>query len=388
MLSGWRPRLWWVWPAAVGFVLLLQLWFPRTGTGVLHDTYSPTAEGERAFYRLVEEHAGWTERNLQPLDRILPRGYAEPTLCILGPKRFPTPREWDAILDWVAEGGELLFAFRGLTEETIPRLSIRYVPRSGATVPNDALPPETSLTVSRGIAWWTDGRLVAPNQHTLVKYDDTVQAVSGTYGSGRYVICASSLVFSNQLLTYGDNSVLAMRLLEVTSDLDGVTFDESLNLTGTPKVVGLLFDRELRPLTLQLILLTLLYGWWNFLRFGPWLQPAVGRRQNIVDHTDALGVALWRARGGQAAVRAYWRYLQRSLTLRLDGKTGQARIDTAAARLGWNSQEVRELLETTARVAESQPTDRRRAAGLIRRLARFQTALQRQSTKSGRSTVS
>ncbi|OYW22257.1 MAG: hypothetical protein B7Z55_04805, partial [Planctomycetales bacterium 12-60-4] len=303
MPASLRPQLWWIWPVAVGAVLALQLWFPDSGTGVLHDTYSPTAEGQKAYYRLVEEYSAITYRNTQPLVRILPQNNLEPTLCILGPERWPTTQEWNAILDWVESGGELLFAFRGFEEQTIPRLNIRYTPRTGSAPPDDSLPPETDLLLSKNVAWWTDGKLLAPHSEVLVKYDGATQAVAGAWGDGRYVVCATSLVFSNQLLTYGDNPILALRLLERTSHLEGVTFDESLNTTGTPKAAGLLFDRELRPLTMQLILIILLYGWWNFRRFGPLLKPAVGGRHNIVDHTDTLGAAYWRSRDGSAAVR-------------------------------------------------------------------------------------
>lgn len=366
-----RPAFWWIWPIAVAFVLTLQLWFPDGDTGILHDTYSPTAEGQKAFYRLVEEYAGFTHRNTQPLVRALPDGNVEPTLCILGPERWPTTQEWEAILDWVESGGELLFAFSGFEEQTIPRLEIRYTPRTGNTPPDDSLPPETQLLASKGVAWWTDGRLLAPSSDVLVKYDGETQAVSGTLGAGRYVVCATSLVFSNQLLTYGDNSILALRLLQRTSELDGVTFDESLNTTGTPKAAGLLFDRELRPLTMQLILVTLLYGWWNFRRFGPLLRPAVGGRHNIVDHTDTLGAAYWRSRDGSAALRAYWKLVQTELRLAERGRAAASRLETLAARSGTTLESVQKLLQLAQRLSDQPTVDRRQAADVISRLAQL-----------------
>lgn len=364
-----KPAVWWIWPLLTAVVLALQLGYPDTGTGIMHDTYSPTAEGQRAFYRLVEEHAYWTDRNLLSLETVLRQDATGQTLCILGPERWPTAKEWDAILYWVADGGSLLFAFRGFQEESIPRLDIRYSPRSGSDPPDDSLPPVTQLTDSANIAWWTDGQLIAPSREVLVRYDDTIQAVRGTYGDGQFVISATSLVFSNQLLTYGDNPVLAIRLMEAAGEIDSVTFDESLNSTGTAKAVGLLLDREFRPLTLQWVLITVLYGWWNFRRYGPLLQSAVGRRQNIVDHTDALGIAHWKTRDGRALLQASWQQFQREWQLQRPERRHDPRWNAVASRLGHPPGTVETWFQEIERRLEHPRLPRRQAATWIRRLA-------------------
>jgi len=371
-----QPALWWLWPIAIVAILVLHVAYPDTGTGVLHDTYSATAEGQRAFYRLVSEYAYWTDRNTRSLARVLPNDEVEPTLCILGPERWPTAPEWDAILDWVDSGGQLLFACGGSDEQIIPRIGLRYVPRTEPGPPDDSLPPQTDLIASRTIAWWTDGRLVAPNQTTLVEYDDTTQAVAGRLGHGRYVISASALVFSNQLLTYGDNAVLAYRLLEQTGDVDGVTFDESLNATGAPKAVGLLLDRELRPLTLQLLLVLVGYAWWNGRRFGPVVRPSVTARHDIVVHTDTVGAAYWRSRDCGRAVQAVLTLLRSELREVTHGTSASARLSIAADRMGQPVSRLQADIQAAHRAVESTHLDRRVAAGLIRRLAMIRRALQ------------
>ncbi|HUQ72200.1 MAG TPA: DUF4350 domain-containing protein [Planctomycetaceae bacterium] len=377
MTERWRPGVWWIWPALAATVLALHVAFPDAGTGVLHDTYSPTAEGQKAFYRLVSEYAEWTDRNNQPLARAISAGAIEPTLCILGPERWPTAAEWDAILDWVERGGQFVFACSGTSEEAIPRLDIRYMPRESSGPPDDSLPPETDLVATNTIAWWTDGRLIAPTHRVLVEYDGTTQAVAGELGLGRYVISASALVFSNQLLTYGDNPVFAYRLLEEAGDVGGVTFDESLNTTGTPKAVGLLFDRELRPLTLQLLLILIGYAWWNGRRFGPLIRQSVTARHNIVDHTDAVGSAYWRARDGGASVRAVLTLLRSELRESAHLSTASARLTLAAERLGRPVASLQADLQSAHRFAEADRLDRRIAAGIIRKLSVIRQALQR-----------
>lgn len=375
MASRFQPALWGIWPLAAIGVLAMHVAFPDSGTGVLHDTYSPTAEGQKAFYRLVTEFAIWTDRNTQPLTRALPAGAAGETLCILGPERWPTAAEWDAILDWVEAGGQLVFACSGHTEEAIPRLDIRYRPRESSGPPDDSLPPVTDLVPSTSIAWWTDGRLLAPQHKALVEYDDLPQVVAGELGRGRYVISATALVFSNQLLTYGDNSVLAFRLLEEAGDLGGVTFDESLNATGTPKAVGLLFDRELRPLTLQLLLVLIGYAWWNGRRFGPLTRTAVTARHNIVDHTDAIGAAYWRSRDGRHALRAMLTLLRTELRETTQLATASARLTVAAHRLNQPVTALQADIQSAEQAATNPTLDRRTAADLIRRLTAIRSSL-------------
>lgn len=358
-------------------VLALHFWFPDFGGGVLHNTYSTTAEGQRAFYRLVQSQAAWTLRNSRPLTRALPEHAVGGTLCILGPERWPTHQEWDAILDWVADGGQLLFAFREEAEQQIPRINVRYIPREGSGPPDDSLPPQTTLVDSREIAWWTDGRLLAPQGRLLVAYDDTPQAVVVAHGAGRIVVSASSLVFSNQLLTYGDNPALAYRLLEACGDVEDVTFDESLNETGTPKTVGLLFDAELRPLTLQLILLCVLYAWWNNRRFGPLERSSVQARHNIVDHTDNVGLGYWRSRDGAGVLRAFLRTLLSELRTAMSGVAANAALEAAARRLNRPVASLRQDLQAAQRAAKKTDLDRRQAARFIRRLAAVRLAVLR-----------
>ncbi len=368
-----KPLGQWLWPLAVAALLGLQVWFPDLGDDVLHDTFSNTAEGKRAFFRLVNEYAEYVDRNQQPLTRALPDSVGD-TLCILGPQRWPTDAEWDAILDWVSDGGQLVFAFRGETERTIPQLDIRYLPRSAQSPPDDSLPPDTDLVPREAAAWWTDGRLLAPQGKELLAYDGAPQVVVQEWGQGRVVASASPLIFSNQLLTYGDNPALAYRLLELAGDVWAVTFDESLNKTGTPKTVALLFDEELRPITLQLMLLLVLYGWWNSLRFGPLLPLAAAPRHNIVEHADALGVAYWRHQFGTMVLRHYLAALRGSLP-RLGGTSSGTAIAWAAQRMNRPASELEEQLAAAEKATQRSRLDRRTAAKLIRRLAPVRQAL-------------
>jgi hypothetical protein len=358
----------WGWPLLALAAVSLHFWFPETPTGVAHDTYSVTAEGQKAFYRLVarQPQNGGVMRNRAPLAKFVGELSPGELLCLLGPKRPPTQDEWTTMVDWVRRGGALVYAFRGDEELEIPWLNVTYVP---GPPERDDLPPESELLPSSKLAWWTDGRLKAPNGIPLVTYNGTLQAARVHYGFGRAVVVATSLPFSNQLLTYGDNSVLAVRLLEAAGPIDFVAFDESLNSSGTPKVVGILFDPLLRPITIQIVIVTVLFAWWRSWRFGPLAPSAVSPRQNIVEHTDMVGNWYWKSRDGHAVLRAYVRQLTSQLKLQAFAGKEDRVLEPIARRSGRDVSEIRRDLRQAFQALRAKKVERRTAARLIRRLA-------------------
>ena len=361
-----------LWPALVLGTLCLHFWFPKFDPGTGRDTYSATAEGQKAFYRLVELQWDWAYRSTQPLARSLDPYDTEHTLCILGPARPPTDPEWAALLTWVSSGGRLLYAFRG-DEQTVPQLGVEYRLNDDQ---DDAAAPQTKLTSSSDIAWWTDGRLKVAGATTLIEQRGQVQAAKLTHGNGAIVFCASALPFTNQLLTYGDNSVLAVRLLEALGPGGMVAFDESLNTSGVPRSVGLLLDPVIRPLTLQLLLITLLYGWWNSRRFGPLLPRLATPRQNIVEHTDALGNWYWRSWAGVGVLQSLLQQTQRELRGHATAAQERRRLEPIARRLGRSVDEILELLATAEHAASQPHLGRRAVARWIRHLAELRAARQ------------
>ena len=369
MLERWRKILSFsLWPAAVLAAVSLHFWFPEMPSGAGHDTYSPTAEGHKAFYRLVGEQPEniVVSRNVRPLTAVLNSLPIDQVLCILGPARAPSETEWSQINDWIRGGGTLLYAFRGDEPQDIPWLKVKYLPDPGGQGPS---PPQTSPGGAETLLWWSDGHLEASSGKKLVELHDTLQAARFQYGNGAAVVVASANPFSNQALTYGDNSVLALRLLEAAGTPEFVLFDESLNVSGTPKTVGILFDPILRPVTIQILILTMLFGWWRSRRFGPLAPASVSARQNIVEHTDMVGNWYWKSHDGRPALKAYLRQLSSSLKLKtFRGKEDRV-LEPIARRGGRTTADVRQDLQQAFQAVRKKRLDRREAARLIRRLA-------------------
>lgn len=400
----------WMWLAGLLFLVSLHFWFPRLNRGPSHDTYSTTAEGKKAFYLLARRWNERATRSSQPLPVLLENFYGVEKLCLLGPARYPTAAEWEKLLDWVAEGGMLLFAARSdLDEEAnrveIPGIGVSIVPNTG---PFETQRVRTPLMEGGQLIWRSRGMIETSEGgaavgsspgNVLVQSGGTVQAVGVPHGAGYLLIVASDFVFSNSSLAWSDysNAELAVRLLDETGPSTEVYFDESLNSSGTPKVVGLLFEPFLRPVTVQLLIGLLVFAWWRSRRFGPLLPRSTRSRHNIVDHTDTLGMLYFKGSDGARPVKSYLRQLERELRLgstreargpRPVGITEERALAAIAVRMGRETASLKKLFDRARRAAKAKGLDRKTAAKIIHRLALVRRAAAQPHPKPASSTSS
>src|SRR5262249_55309613 len=98
--------------AALVTALSLHVWFPHLDSGPVNDSYNVDVGGRNAFYQFTERHMPFTRRNHESLVILLDTLGSDNTLCLLGPARYPSEREWTALLAWVSVGGKLLLAAR------------------------------------------------------------------------------------------------------------------------------------------------------------------------------------------------------------------------------------------------------------------------------------
>src|SRR5262245_41638465 len=306
---------WWiaaVWLALLATTIVLQVWFPRVEAGPINDTYNVDVGGRNAIYQFAQRRAIFARRNHDSLVNLLDSFGTDTTLCLLGPARYPTPRKWKALLNWVHSGGKLLLAARwNEAEVTLPGINAQVKStrpkedfdifgkkrspknkneraaddpakkpeaseekkdaeestqaaetakvRENVTSPSG--PNWSSLLADANFTWKSWGTIEAPGAEVLVKTGTSPQAVRLDYGSGTIVLLASDFVFSNAALYERDksNGLLAVRLLQSAGSSDQILFDESLNATGTPRVVGVLVDPMLRPVTVQLAVLLVVF---------------------------------------------------------------------------------------------------------------------------------
>lgn len=382
----------------IGLVIILcglQFWFPQF-PGPANDSHSTSADGKRALYELCGSFYRRVQRNSLPLRRWaaeqqeVQTGVRSPyntVLCMIGAQRVPTEREWEALLPWVAAGGRVVFAVSSSEfwmrepgdNVNVPGLNppVQIEPWGDliSEGPNDAIRRtgiHTSIAAGDQLAWYSTGQVSWEGGEVILDVEGVPQVVAYRYGAGELLVAASDWVFTNQSLDYGDNSVVALKLLDPQAERMRVVFDESLNRSGTPKVVGLLLDPEFRPATLQLLLITVLFCWWHSYRFGPW-HVEVGREHaSIVDHTNTVGALSFRAQGGAWALKAYLRQLRHELGLK--GKETRRLLEPVAVRMNRSVGSLVKLLNRAARLMRQSQLDRRSAAEVISQLAQLRAA--------------
>lgn len=393
-----RNKLRWLWPAALVILITLHFWSPDFGIGIRHDSYHATTQGKLAFFYLLRadpEVRGYdVSRNRDPLVRatkVRQRSFSRrrrdqnsKIICLLGPARYPNAAEWKRLLSWVEDGGTLIVAARDDKPEfKIKELDIE-VKRVRRRIDADSDDIRTSLIQTGRLVWQSNAHIIASSRALrVVQAANTTQAIHQIHGSGQVVVVAGDFIFSNQSLAWADhsNAELALRLVDPRRDgrpsRREIVVDESLNISGTPKVVGLLLNPLFLPLTVQMLIALVIFCWWRSLRFGPRTPPAVKARHNIVDHTDAVGTLHFRSRDGTAALRAYLRQFFAELKLKSFKGREDRVIEPIAIRMGKSTKSIRKLFRSAAKLARSKNLDRHTAASVIRKLALVRSASRR-----------
>lgn len=367
----------WLWAGALGLLLLV-------GSGLLPDrhtdeevnSYSASFGGKKAFFDLVHLLFQKVERNSERL--LPPEGGS--TLLIIGPAQYPDRVQWQMLYDWVVDGHTLIFAARWHDPalELRPfgvRIERRWgLPPEAEEEGGDEDPPQPSAEgletdlVEGELDWMSQGHIVVPvnSAQVEVSLDGKAQVTSHKVGKGLLIVVSSDYIFCNVSLARGDNGLLAFRILELAGPQGAVYFDEWLNASGPPKVVGLLFDDPLRPLTVQLLIFAVLLAWQGNRRFGPPERERVALRRSLTEHAAALGNLHYKVGSGGRSVGAYLEYFRHELRLHYS-KADEA--TTLAERAGARTETVRQLIHQALRAAKNPRLAPSHAARLVRSLA-------------------
>lgn len=364
-------RIDWVFPAA--FLALLLVTYgvvplPRAREGF--DSFAVEGGGKKAFYDLTARLLPSVQRSAGAL---IPEDPDADTLVLLGPSRYPDRAQWETLHDWVSQGRSLVFAAKWQDPAvSLGPFGIEVVPdvdltgEGGEPVPETEVretPPSNLATeLASGVFdWRTSGRVEAASAEAVVEvsWNGTPQVVWQPVGDGVVVVAATDFVFSNLSLTKSDNGVLAFRILESASPTGPVYFDEELNESGAPRVVGLLLEPPLRLPTLQLLIVTLLFCWMVSRRFGPVVTRQAARRRSLVEHAEALGSLHYRAGTTAPLLTAYLEHFRGDLDPR--------------------GRPPRDVLARALKAAKSRNLDRARTASILSSLARLRADSRRQA---------
>ncbi len=384
----------WLFPA-----LLLGLLFvgygliPLPQTRETTDSFAVDRSGKKVFFDL-------TSRLLPDVRRssgsLVPEDPEADVLVLLGPARYPDRAQWQTLHDWVSEGRALVFAAKWQDPavhlqpfgiEVVPAIAEQTEepeePEGEVESAPEELPGFESDLVAGAVEWRSDGqvRFTDPKGTIVVSTGGFPQVIWQPVGDGIIVVAASDFIFSNLSLIEPENAVLAFRILEQGSPAGPVYFDEGLNQAGAPKVVGVLFEGPFRLPTLQLLVVTLLFGWMVSRRFGPPLRKGRPERRSLVEHAEALGGLHYKVQTGSSLVESYLEYFGRELGLAYRaGPKGRALQDVRG-----RGKEEQETISRAVRASKSRSLDRARVASVIRSLSSLRAAKRRPEETGERS---
>lgn len=366
------------WLVLIVLLLFLSLWWVPGDSTSTADSYSSEEEGKLAFYNVVQRYFPRTQRSS---DMLIPED--ADTIMILGPARGPTDEEWSELYNFVSTGGRLLFA-NGRRSDSFESRAFRITCENDWTPEDEvqqAFQIATDITQTDNVKTFNNEYLPwrsfsslesdSPYGTETLAYSTGkgAQVIRRQVGTGYAVFVASDHIFSNQSLLEPACGGFAFQLLEATEPASRarVYVDESLNSSGTPRVLGILFAPLFRSISLQALIVTVLFGWWGSRRFGPQIIEKSNKRRAIVEHAQALGNMHYKVGSANHVLRAYFEYF------RTAAQVPGGRIDkvasTLAARSGFEKSAVEQLLNETQTAIQNDQIGSGTTATLITRLA-------------------
>jgi len=337
------------------------------------DSFGSDRSGKKVFFDLASRLLSDVKRSSGSL---VPEDPDADVLVLLGPARYPDRAQWQTLHDWVSGGRALVFAAKWQDPAVeLEPFGIEVVPAledggedAGEPSEEAAAPPgiETDL-VEGAVDWRSSGqiRYTDPKGTIVVSSGGYPQVIWQPVGDGIIIVAASDFIFSNLSVIEPANAVLAFRILEQGTPAGPVYFDEGLNQAGAPKVVGVLLEGPLRLPTLQLLIVTLLFGWMVSRRFGPLVRKGRSERRSLVEHAEALGSLHYKVQTGASLLGSYLEYFGRELGLAVrTGPKGRVLEDVRA-----RGKDAKETISRAIRAAKSRSLDRARVASVIRSLA-------------------
>lgn len=284
-------------------------------------TYDPAAGGFKAWYELLRRENVRVERFEQRpayLDEsvdvyVLAQNTNELIIRLERgkPAGLLAPGDFQALHDWVARGGRLVWLADGqpvaladsefnlpaITHDGLLRDESVSVLASPITVDVNHVSGESTLRVPNGRA---------PDAVPLIS--DGTGAVVATYGSGKgsVIVVTDESLFQNRRLAQADNARLAYNLAVAglpKSAKPTVAFDEFTHGYISGDTWWTILPKAFRQALVIVIaaLLLLLLG--AFFRFGPVARLPEHRERSSAEFLTSMAILLARGRAARRAVR-------------------------------------------------------------------------------------
>jgi hypothetical protein len=307
--------------------------------------YGPHGDAAIAdLYERADYKVSWRLRSLANIDE-------ETDVLVLDLSGIqPAESDWEGIRSWVADGGVLVVA--GAVQEGYPQFgewavatSTKWTVASGITRP---LLPEGELS-----GWTNESAvpLVADSASGTVFVSAYYQGTGVVYGiSDERLLWNASLLSANNEQFLLDLFDIA-RFDPLPEDASQTTVQLALLASassGSDNPLQSLWNAQLLPFLLQLLLTMAVASLWLGWPFAPLKDPEEGERQHFSDHVSALGHRYQRLRARPWVIAAYARWA----LLRF----GQSGLQARAERGGRSAKEAEAWAERARNLAEGHET--------------------------------
>jgi hypothetical protein len=317
-------------------------------------------DGVRAVGELLWRNGVEVRHRLTPVGRE-PLGEA---ILVVGNVQLEDD-EWTTLLDAVEGGATLFVAVAGGLPEELELgvvsdaavLEPRFVTdeygisyqRSTATLQpvGDWATTLEGLDVQVPIRRHLQHRTQTRVQTTLLTREDKPYAVQQTLGSGRVIVFADDLLWTNASLAAYDDGTALVRILRngypVFASLDVITFTTG---SGADDPFESIANTRLLPILFQLFLLIALFYLARGIPFATPRDPPRASRRAFAEHAEALADNYARVRASGFALSLYAAFVLERLRERVgrgtSGLWGLA--EAVAARTGGDPQHVMTVL--------------------------------------------
>jgi hypothetical protein len=344
-------------------------------------TYSASSGGARAAYLLLQElHYKVSRWERSPTE--LPIGDVDAVLIIADPLETPTKEETEALQNFVAEGGQVLFTgqriksffLKAKVDERFPEAEWKTFT---ANIPSNYTAGAPKIVLETGTAWQT------PEASQLALYGDAGApvVVSWRIGNGRILWWAAATPLTNSGISREGNLNLFLNAmnfpLPVEKTAVQVYWDEYFHgertslwsyVRKTPVAWGLM----------QIAILGLLVVFTFGRRSGPVVLPPVISRLAPLEFVDTLGGLYERAGAAPAVVGFVYQRFRGTLSRQLRISSSASDTELAEAvqnRLGWNESGLKTTLARASVASRARKVAPQEALGLVRELEQYEERL-------------
>jgi len=344
-------------------------------------TYSASPGGARAAYLLLEElHYKVSRWERSPTE--LPIGDVDAVLIIADPLDTPTKEEIEALQDFVAEGGQVIFTgeriksffLKARVDERFPEAEWKTF---AANFPSNYTAGAQKIVLQTGTAWQT------PEASQLALYGDAGSpvVVNWRIGDGRILWWAAATPLTNSGISREGNLNFFLNALNFPLPVEKtavqIYWDEYFHgertslwsyVRKTPVAWGLM----------QISILGLIVIFTFGRRSGPVVLPPVISRLAPLEFVDTLGGLYERARAEPAVVGFVYQRFRATLSRQLRISSSASDTELAEAvqnRLGWNESGLKTTLARALVASRARRVEPQEALGLVRELEQYEEQL-------------